>query len=193
MRGIPANDLRMNSKKFQKFPKVSNDGNEKTANIFKCETCLKNYNTKSGLFKHKKTCKVKEENNTINTNINNNGISYFPDGFRKKVTDTVSPRALKHIQELTLIKRETKTRCIMCYVIQRTDANRFQPSVIDPEYLRDVNTFMRDPEGWGESSSYFFDDESDDYSNITDQEVEDWAKQEISHYLFSKPDEFPSI
>ena len=25
-------------------------------------------------------------------------------------------------------------RCIMCYVIQRTDANRFQPSVIDPEY-----------------------------------------------------------
>jgi DNA-binding sugar fermentation-stimulating protein len=22
----------------------------------------------------------------------------------------------------------------MCYVIQRTDANRFQPSVIDPEY-----------------------------------------------------------
>ena len=25
-------------------------------------------------------------------------------------------------------------RCIMCYVIQRTDVNRFQPSVIDPEY-----------------------------------------------------------
>ena len=61
-------------------------------------------------------------------------VAYFPDGYRKKQTDTVSPRALKHISELTLIKRMSKTRCIMCYVIQRTDVNRFQPSVIDPEY-----------------------------------------------------------
>jgi DNA-binding sugar fermentation-stimulating protein len=28
----------------------------------------------------------------------------------------------------------SKTRCIMCYVIQRTDISRFQPSIIDPEY-----------------------------------------------------------
>jgi DNA-binding sugar fermentation-stimulating protein len=61
-------------------------------------------------------------------------VSYFPDGYRKKTTDTVSPRALKHIKELTLIKSESKTRCIMCYVIQRTDIKRFQPSIIDPEY-----------------------------------------------------------
>lgn len=61
-------------------------------------------------------------------------VAYFPDGYRKKTTDTVSPRALKHITELTLIKRMSKTRCIMCYVIQRTDVDRFQPSVIDPEY-----------------------------------------------------------
>ena len=43
-------------------------------------------------------------------------------------------RALKHIRELTWIKRETTVRTIMCYVIQRTDVNRFQPSVNDPEY-----------------------------------------------------------
>jgi len=61
-------------------------------------------------------------------------VAYFPDGYRKKSADPVSPRALKHIRELTLIKSESKTRCIMCYVIQRTDVNRFQPSVIDPEY-----------------------------------------------------------
>jgi len=61
-------------------------------------------------------------------------VAYFPDGYRKKSDDPVSPRALKHIKELTLIKKESKTRCIMCYVIQRTDVNRFQPSVIDPEY-----------------------------------------------------------
>ena len=61
-------------------------------------------------------------------------VAYFPDGYRKKSADPVSPRALKHIKELTLIKKESKTRCIMCYVIQRIDVNRFQPSVIDPEY-----------------------------------------------------------
>lgn len=61
-------------------------------------------------------------------------VAYFPDGYRKKLTDTVSPRALKHISELALIKSMSKVRCIMCYVIQRTDVNRFQPSVIDPEY-----------------------------------------------------------
>jgi DNA-binding sugar fermentation-stimulating protein len=65
-------------------------------------------------------------------------VAYFPDGYRKKSTDTVSPRALKHIKELTLIKCESKTRCIMCYVVQRTDANRFQPSIIDPEYREAV-------------------------------------------------------
>jgi DNA-binding sugar fermentation-stimulating protein len=64
----------------------------------------------------------------------NSKVAYFPDGYRKKSTMPVSPRALKHIRELTLIKHESKTRCIMCYVIQRTDVNRFQPSIIDPEY-----------------------------------------------------------
>ena len=65
-------------------------------------------------------------------------VAYFPDGYRKKSTDPVSPRALKHIRELTLIKRESKTRCIMCYVIQRTDVDRFQPSILDPEYREAV-------------------------------------------------------
>ncbi len=67
-------------------------------------------------------------------------VAYFPDGYRKKSSDPVSPRALKHIRELTLIKKETKTRCIMCYVIQRTDVNRFQPSIIDPEYREAFKT-----------------------------------------------------
>jgi DNA-binding sugar fermentation-stimulating protein len=65
-------------------------------------------------------------------------VAYFPDGYRKKSSDPVSPRALKHIRELTYIKSMSKTRCIMCYVIQRTDVDRFQPSVIDPEYREAV-------------------------------------------------------
>jgi DNA-binding sugar fermentation-stimulating protein len=68
----------------------------------------------------------------------NSKVAYFPDGYRKKSTDPVSPRALKHIRELTLIKKESKTRCIMCYVIQRPDVDRFQVSIIDPIYREAV-------------------------------------------------------
>jgi DNA-binding sugar fermentation-stimulating protein len=68
----------------------------------------------------------------------NSKVAYFPDGYRKKSTEPVSPRALKHIQELTLIKKESITRCIMCYVIQRTDVCCFQPSIIDLIYRQAV-------------------------------------------------------
>lgn len=64
----------------------------------------------------------------------NSKIAYFPDGYRKKITDTISPRALKHICELKKIKAMSKTRCIICFVIQRDDVNRFEASVVDPEY-----------------------------------------------------------
>lgn len=66
-------------------------------------------------------------------------ISYFPDGYRKKLKDTVSPRALKHVQELEKIKAlEPNMRCILCFVIQRTDVKQFQPSLIDPIYRKAV-------------------------------------------------------
>jgi len=65
-------------------------------------------------------------------------VAYFPDGYRKNSSEPVSPRALKHIRELTLIKKESITRCIMCYVIQRPDVNCFQPSIIDPQYRQAV-------------------------------------------------------
>lgn len=64
----------------------------------------------------------------------NSKVAYFPDGYRKKSTDPVSPRALKHVRELTTIKKETKVRCILCFVIQRNDVNRFTASLIDEEY-----------------------------------------------------------
>jgi len=61
-------------------------------------------------------------------------VAYFPDGYRKKASDPVSPRALKHIRELTTIRGMSKTRCILCFVVQRSDVNRFTSSVADPEY-----------------------------------------------------------
>jgi len=68
----------------------------------------------------------------------NSKVAYFPDGYRKKRTDPVSPRALKHVRELMLIKKESKTRCIMCFVIQRTDVTSFTASVIDEQYRQAV-------------------------------------------------------
>jgi DNA-binding sugar fermentation-stimulating protein len=68
----------------------------------------------------------------------NTKVACFPDGCRKKGNEPISPRALKHIKELTLIKNTSKIRCIMCYVIQRTDVDRFKPTDIDPEYKQAV-------------------------------------------------------
>lgn len=61
-------------------------------------------------------------------------IAYFPDGYRKNIEDTVSPRAVKHLNELTEIKKTSHKRCIMIYVIQRPDCLYFQPSNVDPCY-----------------------------------------------------------
>lgn len=79
---------------------------------------------------------IKERKNKNYDNYDvNSKIAYFPDGYRKKQTDTISPRALKHIKELTTMKKMYQDmRCLMCYVIQRTDVATFQPSFIDPEY-----------------------------------------------------------
>lgn len=65
----------------------------------------------------------------------NDKIAYFPDGYRKSGNAVVSPRALKHIQELERLKIENPNkRYILCFVIQRTDVNCFQTSHIDPTY-----------------------------------------------------------
>jgi DNA-binding sugar fermentation-stimulating protein len=68
----------------------------------------------------------------------NEKIAYFPDGYRKKSTDVISPRALKHIEELEKIACTSHTRAILCFVIQRSDANCFQPSNIDLTYKKAV-------------------------------------------------------
>ena len=61
-------------------------------------------------------------------------IAYFPDGYRKNSTDVVSPRALKHIQELEEIALTGKVRAILCFIVQRNDVKQFQTSNIDLIY-----------------------------------------------------------
>ena len=62
-----------------------------------------------------------------NVPLMKDGKAIFPEGYRKKKTDTVSPRALKHTNELTFLRKHNLCRCIICFVIQRTDINCFMP------------------------------------------------------------------
>lgn len=63
-------------------------------------------------------------------------IAYFPDGYRKNKQVTVSERALKHVNELAKIKRtQPDVRCVLMFVVQRTDVKWFQPSRLDKIYL----------------------------------------------------------
>ena len=67
-------------------------------------------------------------------------VAYFPDGYRKKKVDVISPRALKHIQELEKLKLEKpERRTILIFVIQRIDCSSFQASIIDPLYKETLN------------------------------------------------------
>lgn len=68
----------------------------------------------------------------------NDKISYFPDGYRKNANEPVSPRALKHIQELEKISMETNINCNLVYIVQRTDVKSMQTSNIDLIYKKAV-------------------------------------------------------
>ena len=46
----------------------------------------------------------------------------------------IDAETMKCIQDMTTIKRESVIRCIICYVVQRTDTDRFQPSAQDEGY-----------------------------------------------------------
>lgn len=70
---------------------------------------------------------------------NNEKISYFPDGYRKKKTDPISERALKHINHLKKLKENNKNnQCFLIFIIQRNDTMYFEASDIDPIYKKSI-------------------------------------------------------
>ena len=62
-------------------------------------------------------------------------VAYFPDGYRKKKTDAISPRAVKHLETLISIKQNSSMRAILMFIVQRDDVSHFSPSKEDPIYL----------------------------------------------------------
>lgn len=86
-------------------------------------------------------CDKKDRKNyvdLIEQKMFNEKIAYFPDGYRKNKNDPISPRALKHIQELETIVLEGKYRCFLLFIVQRTDVSCFKTSVIDTIYKEAV-------------------------------------------------------
>ena len=63
-----------------------------------------------------------------------NNCAIFPKGYRKKKSDTFSPRAIKHLEELTLLAKEEKTKCYFIFVVPRIDVDYFTPCKEDPLY-----------------------------------------------------------
>jgi DNA-binding sugar fermentation-stimulating protein len=85
--------------------------------------------------------KLKSMGSTIRKDTNKEfceKIAYFPEGYRKKNTDVVSPRALKHIQELEEVVKNGEVRAILCFIVQRSDASSFQTSDTDLIYKEAV-------------------------------------------------------
>ncbi len=66
-------------------------------------------------------------------------IAIFPDGYRKKKSEPVSERALKHVNHLRAIKEENpQVLCALLFLIQRSDVVSFKPSSLDPIYQKAV-------------------------------------------------------
>ena len=74
-------------------------------------------------------------------------IALFPDGYRKKKEDAVSPRATKHLDNLATLFRggdgrtssnpgsaQQSDRAYCVFLCQRTDAVRFEPAALDAVY-----------------------------------------------------------
>jgi hypothetical protein len=110
---------------------------------------------------------------------------------------------LKRMQQLAGLLKEDNSQSTNKYVTTETDEDGEQyyslddnkiadylKSIIDPQEIESVDSFMfDDSEGWQETMLNGVD--SDTIPSMSEEDVEELAKQEMSYYLFSKPDEFP--
>ena len=65
-----------------------------------------------------------------------NNCAIFPKGYRKKKTDPFSPRAIKHLEELSVLAKEENTKCYLIFVVPRKDVEYFTPCKEDPLYCK---------------------------------------------------------
>ena len=75
------------------------------------------------------------------------------------------------------------------YVLDQDLIRDYLNSVIDPEFIVSVDTFMDDDEGYSDSAPSSFTKE--DIKNISGKDVENWITAKVSYWLTSSPDKFP--
>jgi len=90
--------------------------------------------------------KFKLKNGVCTTKNFNEKIAIFPKGFRARKTDTISPRAIHHMEHLSYIQRELsdKYETYLVFVIQRSDVNEFQPYKDDPQFIKTLQNTYND-------------------------------------------------
>lgn len=69
----------------------------------------------------------------IGTRHTSDKIALFPDGYRKKKGDAVSPRATKHLENL-MEQVSAGDRAYCVFLCQRADATHFEPAALDTIY-----------------------------------------------------------
>ena len=68
----------------------------------------------------------------------------FPKGYRKKKSDPFSPRAIKHVEELTKLSKESeKNKCVLIFMIPRDDIDYFSPCYEDPLYCQKISDAVK--------------------------------------------------
>lgn len=68
-------------------------------------------------------------------------MAIFPEGFKKKSSEPVSPRALKHVEELQMIAEKGDMAACLLYIVQRSDVQKLVITKRDPLY-RDVSAYQ---------------------------------------------------
>ena len=87
---------------------------------------------------------VNAEINAENAANGTNGIriALFPDGYRKSLKDTISPRAVKHAETLgTLVGPNAEA--YLLFIVSRSDCHALQLNPTDPAYCEAVAEAMK--------------------------------------------------
>ena len=90
-----------------------------------------------GLSPSGKKTYVEVKNAMISTTT---GRAIFPDGYRKSVSESMSPRAVKHAEVLTeLVTKDDTDAAYLVFIVPRDDCNGLELNKLDPIYCKAVS------------------------------------------------------
>lgn len=83
---------------------------------------------------------VKNAMISMSSQVREKRRAVFPEGYRKSLADTVSPRAVKHAETLGELMKEPDTAaCYLVFIVPRNDCNGgLELNILDPIYCKAV-------------------------------------------------------